>query len=110
MMRKTFGYLNKTVATPPLYLIGNLQVQRTTRFAEQALIERVTHQRVLKFVVARFAVRSNQIERLHRRQPLIDFFPILYDRQQVWIKLPSNHGRRLQKRAISWREAIHASS
>ena len=108
MMRQDLSHLGQAVAAAALDLLCDLRMQRRTRFAEQALIERVPHQLMLEDIIARLAVETHQIERLHRHESGIDVG--LADRggQQFRSEPPSDHRGRLQERTVFCRQAVHA--
>ena len=72
VMCEDFGHFGQAIAAAAFDFLGDLQMQRRARFGKQALVERVPYQRMLKHIVARLALRMDQIERLHRREPGID--------------------------------------
>ena len=52
MMGQDLGHFGKAVVASPLDFLCDLQMQRSARFAQQTLIEGVTHQRVFERIIA----------------------------------------------------------
>ena len=90
-MRQHFGHLRQAIAAAAFDLFGNLQMQSGARFREQTLVESVPHQRVLERIVTGFAVKVNQIKRLHRLQPGVNFGLSDNCSQQLRIEPPADN-------------------
>ena len=67
MVRKGLGYLGKTIGAAPLNLLRDLEVQHRPGGVEQAVIDRIAHQRVLEDVFASLVFAMDEIQRLHGR-------------------------------------------
>ena len=65
VVRECLRDFGKTIGAAPLDLVGDFEVQHQAGGAQQAAIDRVAHERVLKDVVAGLVFAMDKIERLH---------------------------------------------
>ena len=87
-------------------------MQRRARATKQAVVKRVSDERVLEeHVVVRALGAMNEVERLHSYKGCFGVFTCAANcRNQFWIKAASNCRRRLQQSWIGRGEAIDARS
>jgi hypothetical protein len=107
-MGKALHHFGQPVPASPLDLLSDSKMQRGPRPREQALIQRVAHQRVFERIVARPLLRIDQIERLRRRERGFHVLRISHSRQELRIEAPPDHSRRLKERAVLGPKPIHA--
>src|SRR4029077_18287948 len=84
-------------------------MHRFSWFGQQALVEGISDQGVLERIVTRLTHAMDQIEGLHRREPVININLVDRHCQQLRIKAPSYYRSRLEKRAVILRQTVDPS-